>query len=73
MFYSFRVETEAGQGKKRVAKKDDSNPNNKALKKSKKGAGFVGEELQQDASVDKTVIEGVEGSWEIIASNKSFG
>ena len=37
MFYSFRVETEAGKGKKRVAKKDDCNPNNKALKKSKKG------------------------------------
>ena len=73
MFYSFRVETEAGKGKKRSAKEDHSNPNNEPLKKSKKGTGYLGEELKQDASVNKTVIDGVEGSWEIIASNKSFG
>jgi hypothetical protein len=73
MFYSFRVKIEAGKGKKRVEKEDHSNPNNKRLRRSKKGAGFLGEELKQDASVKKTVIDGVEGSWEIIAPNKSFG
>ena len=73
MFYLFRVEIEAGKGKKRVAKKDHSIQNNEPLKKSKKGSGYLGEDLKEDASVKKTVIKGVEGSWEIIASNKSFG